>query len=75
MIKEIKVYTFICDNCGKDSSEDSDYSGWNDKGFAWECATEDNWIEYEGNHYCPTCYNYDNEDNLIIRTDGTRYRI
>lgn len=66
MYKEIIMYTVICDNCGKDSSDDSEYSGWNDKEYAWDCADADNWIEKDEKHYCPNCYSYDENDNLII---------
>jgi hypothetical protein len=68
MIKEIPMYTAICDGCGKDSNEGAEYSAWNDQGFAFECAQEDNWIEHEHNHYCPDCYHYDDEDELILYT-------
>ena len=67
MIKEITVYTYICDRCGKNSSDVDEVCGWNDKGFAWDCADENNWIEHEGKHYCSDCYDYDNDDNLIIK--------
>lgn len=67
MYKEIPMYTVICDCCGADSSEDSEYSAWNDKDFALDCAKEDNWIEHEEKHYCSNCYHYDDDDNLIIK--------
>lgn len=30
MIKELKMYTVVCDNCGKDSNDGTDYSCWSD---------------------------------------------
>jgi len=61
------MFTVICDNCGKDSSEDCDYSAWNDQDYAWDCAKEDDWIEVENKHYCNDCYSFDDNDNLLIK--------
>ncbi len=66
MIQEVKMYTVICDNCKKDSNEDTDYSCWNDKEYAQDVATEADWITEDDKHYCPNCYSYDDDDNLII---------
>lgn len=70
MIKEVTMYTVICDGCGKDSNYDSEYSAWNDKGYAVDCAQNADFIEHEGNHYCPKCYHYNNEDELIVKQDN-----
>jgi hypothetical protein len=67
MIKEIIVYTYICDRCSKNSSDEEENCGWNDAGYAWDCASDNDWIEHEGKHYCSGCYDYDNDDNLIIK--------
>jgi hypothetical protein len=29
MIKEVKMFTMVCDSCGKDVNEDTEYSCWN----------------------------------------------
>lgn len=60
------MYTVVCDNCGVDVNEGQEYSCWNDKGYAQEIAMESEWIKEGGEHYCPKCYTYDDEDNLII---------
>lgn len=67
MIKTVTMYTIICDNCGRDSAEGSEYSCWNEEDFAWDTANEDGWEEHEGKHYCPDCFDCDEEDNLIIK--------
>jgi len=67
MIKEIAVYTIICDCCGKNSSDESGYCGWNNIEHAWDCAVEDNWAKNEDKHYCPDCYHYDDNNNLVIK--------
>lgn len=68
MIKQIDTYTVICDNCGKDVCDGAEFSGWNDEDYVADVAKEEGWIEDEndGKHYCPACYQYDDDDNLII---------
>jgi hypothetical protein len=66
MIQEVKMYTVLCDNCKKSADDDTDYSCWNDTNAAREVAMNDNWINEDDKDYCPDCYSYDDEDNLII---------
>ena len=70
MIQKVTMYTVICDNCGKDSNADSDFSCWNDMGWAQEEALESDWIKEEDKHYCPDCYEYDDDDNLVIKQNA-----
>ena len=68
MIKEIKMYTVVCDNCGRDVNEDADYSCWEDKGYAEDSAMESDWKKEDNKHYCTNCFvGYDKEDELIIK--------
>jgi hypothetical protein len=70
MIKEVKMYTVCCDNCGRDAFEDGEFSAWSCSSFALECAEDESWIideELFDTHYCPSCYYYDDEDNLVIK--------
>lgn len=66
MLKEVKMYTVVCDNCGKDVNKDAEYSAWNDKRYAEDIAMEADWIKENDNHYCPDCFTYDDDDNLLI---------
>lgn len=66
MIKEVKMYTVVCDNCGKDVNEGAEYSCWNDKRYAQDIAMEADWLSEGDKHYCQDCFSYDDEDNLII---------
>jgi hypothetical protein len=68
MIQEVKMYTVVCDNCGKDANEGAEYSCWNDKQYAQDSAMEDDWLTEEDKHYCPDCFSYGDEDELIIKT-------
>ena len=68
MLKEVKMYTVLCDNCGKDVNKDAEYSAWNEKTFAEDIAMEEDWIKENDNHYCPDCFTYDDDDNLLIKS-------
>lgn len=68
MIKEVKCYSLMCDNCHKGYIESgSDYCVWLEESIAIESATENDWIEHEGKHYCPNCYEVDEDDNITIK--------
>ena len=70
MIKEFKCYTLLCDNCGADVNEGSEVSGWDSEEYNYDTAGESDWIDYEDKHYCPDCYSFNDEDEIII--DKTR---
>ena len=74
MIKEITMYTAICDGCGKDVHEGCEISAWGDKGYVEEVVMEADWIREGGEHYCTDCFKYDDDDNLIIsKKDSKSY--
>lgn len=66
MIQKVEMFTVQCDNCKITSGENSEYSCWSDEDVALDDAENDDWIEHEGNHYCPDCYSYNDNDELII---------
>lgn len=70
MIKEVTMYTVICDNCGADVCENMEYSCWNDESSAKDIAIDSGWLIDDGNHYCDYCFSYDDNDTLVI--DGSR---
>lgn len=61
MLKEIKVYTIVCDNCGANLCDESEYCGWNETDYIKEIAENEGWKEIDGNNYCPDCWRW-NED-------------
>lgn len=67
MIKEEKMFTIICDGCGRDVCEGTEFSAWNDAGYVQDEAKEENWINEDDKHYCPDCYEYDDDDNLFVK--------
>jgi len=67
MIKEVKMFTVICDNCGKDVCEGTEYSAWDEADFVTQIAGESDWHIEGDTHYCPDCFSFDDEDNLVIK--------
>jgi hypothetical protein len=67
MVKEVKMYTLICDGCGQDFCEGSEFAAWGEPDFVIDAAHEEDWIESEEKDYCPDCYTYDDQDKLIIK--------
>ena len=68
MIKEVKSYSLVCDNCGETYIGNcNDYSIWLDESTAMEYAIDEDWIKHEGKHYCPSCYEVDEDDNITIK--------
>lgn len=66
MVKQVIMYTVICDNCGKDSNDGTEYSCWADGEQAELVSDYSNWVKEGDKHYCPDCFFYDDEDKLII---------
>jgi len=65
-IEKVKMFTVICDNCKESADEGTDYSCWNDENGAKDVAMEAGFINEDENHYCPKCYNYNDDDELMI---------
>lgn len=66
MIQKVEMYTVVCDNCGIDSAANSEFSCWNDKDYAEDVASESDWLKDGEKHYCPKCYSYDEDGNVVI---------
>jgi len=72
MIKELKTYTVLCNNCKQSADEGSEYSGWGDESQAYEVAENADYIVHEGLDICPDCYSYGEDDEIII--NESRYK-
>lgn len=75
MIKEVKMYSVVCDRCGKSFIDKfNGIVAWLDEGTAKEQAMESEWIEIGDKHYCQDCYEFDDEldecvPKMIYRND------
>jgi len=66
MKKEVQMFTIICDGCGKDVNEDSEFSAWTDLQPSKDKAEDEGWYCDEDAHYCSSCHELDDDDNLIV---------
>ena len=68
MKTKVEMFTVTCDNCKKQFEDEyNGYTAWGDFNDAWENASDSDWMGADfDTHYCPNCYHYDDNDNLII---------
>ena len=69
MIKEVTYYDIICDRCGKSFSEESEMC-YTDKDSALMVAEQSEWIDINGKHYCPDCYELDEVTDDVPNKEG-----
>lgn len=70
MIKQVIYYDIICDRCGKSFSEESEMC-YTDKDSALMVAEQSEWIDINGKHYCPDCYELDEvTDEYVPNKEG-----
>ena len=75
MIKQVTMYSVVCDRCGKTFIDEfNGIVAWLDEGTAKEQAMESEWVEIGDKHYCPDCYEFDDEldeyvPKMIYRND------
>jgi hypothetical protein len=65
MIIPVECWNVQCDKCGS-VYQSGEYVGWNDKGYAEDCATDDDWHKEDDSHYCPNCYDFDDEGEVVV---------
>lgn len=68
MILEETFFAVKCDNCGKVNENYDGISFWASKECALELSVGEDWEEIEGKHYCPDCFEVNDEDEIIIKT-------
>lgn len=69
MIKAVTMYSVVCDRCGRILEDDC--ISWTDKQSARSYALESGWIEISDKHYCPDCYEFDDElDEYVPKKKG-----
>ena len=72
MIKEVTYYDIICDRCGKSLINESEMC-YPDTGSAEMVAKDSEWITIGSKHYCPDCYELDEEtDKYVPKKGGAR---
>lgn len=75
MIKPVTMYSVVCDRCGKTFIDEfNGIVAWVDECTAKEQAMENEWAEIGDKHYCPDCYEFNDEldeyvPKMIYRND------
>ena len=68
MIKEVTTFSLICDNCNRlFMSSFEEFTLWVTESDAVEASIDDDWTKCNGKHYCPNCYELDDDDNIVIK--------
>jgi hypothetical protein len=69
------MYGATCDNCKKPyDGDDGNYAFWNEEGFMQETIEEDDWhVTDDGKTYCPDCYTFNDDDDLIIKKERQKH--
>lgn len=72
MIKPVTMYSVVCDRCGKPFIDEfNGIVAWLDEGTAKEQAMESEWVEIGDKHYCPDCYEFnDNSEKYVPKKKG-----
>ena len=71
MIKPIQYYDIVCDRCGKSLINDSEMC-YPDTKSAGMVALQSEWREIGGKHYCPDCYEVDDETDKYVPKENIR---
>lgn len=66
MIKQVKMFTIKCDGCGLDVNHNTEHSCWNDVSYLEDIRYEAGWEKIEEKHYCNDCFEYDDNDEIIL---------
>ena len=69
MIKEAIYYEMYCDRCGA-QLDDGDIVAYKEKEGLEFVASESEWQTIDGKHYCPACYELDEETDEYVPKEG-----
>lgn len=65
MIVSQEFHAVKCNCCGE-LYEDSEGTYYADESLVEEYAVDNNWIEYQGGHVCPNCYEIGDDDETVL---------
>lgn len=61
MMKEVTMYTVVCDRCGTSADEGTDYSAWTCQDGARMTAEANGYMVIDDKDYCSDCVELDEE--------------
>lgn len=75
MKKKVETIIIVCDNCGEHFVNGDGFTCYTDDpdgGNMLSEATSSGWLDIDGRQYCPDCWHYDDDDNIVC-SDGRKY--
>lgn len=69
MIEKVECIVITCDICEDVYENVNGFSVFPDENYV--DPADDGWYTHKGEgcvHYCPSCHEYDDEDNLIVKS-------
>lgn len=69
MVKPKTYYELYCDRCRKQLT-DGDVTAYNSESDLMFVAEESEWKTIDGKHYCPDCYEVDEETDEYVPKKG-----
>ena len=72
---KVETYKIVCDCCGDTFRNDNDFTCYSDDpsgDIIRGEAQSANWIEVGNKHYCPDCYEINDNDEIVTK-DGHKY--
>ena len=65
MFIQVECWNVKCDGCGLEF-DGGEFSGWNDKSYSYDVAQNEDWEEIDGSHYCPECWQWNEDETEVI---------
>jgi hypothetical protein len=75
MKKKVETIIIVCDSCGEHFVNGDGFTCYTDDpdgGNMMSEATSSGWLDIGGRQYCPDCWHYDDDDNIVC-SDGRKY--
>ena len=75
MKKKVETFIIVCDSCGEHFVNDDGFTCYTDDPDGSNMlseATSSGWLDIDGRQYCPDCWHYDDDDNILCG-DGRKY--
>ena len=72
MKQEVKSMIIVCDGCGESFHDGNDFCSYIDDEngeLIEQSALDSEWLKFGDKHYCPDCYELDDEDHYHTK-DG-----
>ena len=72
MKQEVTMYTLICDGCGKNVCEGSNFAAWSDIDGARNEADWKEWIQLNDEDLCPNCWEWNEDETDHIKKNQNK---